>query len=61
VDAPVHGHGHLLGDQVDPQGGLEEEQLVQIEETLHHRNQDHQLAEEDIHQHHRDLLHRQIK
>jgi len=34
---------------------------VQIEETLHHRNQDHQLAEEDIHQHRRDRLHRQIK
>ena len=34
---------------------------MQIEETLHHRNQDHQLAEEDIHQHRRDRLHRQIK
>ena len=27
VDAPVHGHAHLLGDQVDPQEGLEEEQV----------------------------------
>jgi len=61
VDAPVHGHAHLLGDQVDHQEGLEEEQLVQIEETLHHQNQDHQLAGEDTHQHRRDLLHRQIK